>query len=62
MDTLIGDSLGAILVGLVVAVIVFLILREVFCWYWEINQGITLLKEIRDLLARRDTPDAANNS
>ena len=62
MDTLIGNSLGAVLVGLVVAVVVFLILREVFCWYWKINQSVALLKEVRDLLARRDTPGAANNS
>jgi hypothetical protein len=35
---------GAIVLGL------FLLFREVVCWYWKINEGIALLSEIRDLL------------
>ncbi len=35
-------------VGLVISVCIFLILREVFCWYWKIN-------EIKNLLVSIDT-------
>jgi len=38
-------------VGIVLAVI-FLVCRELFCWYWKINQNVALLTEIRDLLAQ----------
>ncbi len=45
--------LGALIVGFVI--VMFLVLREVVCWYWKINRGIELLTEIRDLLKVRGT-------
>ena len=42
--------IGTILIGLLVVAVVFLILREVMCWYWKINMSIELLTEIRNLL------------
>jgi hypothetical protein len=30
--------------------VMFLVFREVVCWYWKINLRIELLTEIRDLL------------
>ena len=47
-----GNVLGTLVVVLVVLFIVFLILRELFCWYWKINESVGLLHEIRDLLAK----------
>lgn len=35
---------------LVIAIVLFLIFREIVCWYWKINQFVKLLEEIRDLL------------
>lgn len=29
---------------------IFLVCREVVCWYWKINKTVELLTEIRDLL------------
>lgn len=46
-------NIAAILIALAVVVVVFLIVREVLCWYWKVNQAVALLTEIRDLLARR---------
>lgn len=46
---------------LVVAVVVvlFVIGREIVCWYWKVNEGLDLLKEIRDLLnAQADPQDS----
>ncbi len=37
-------------VSLGIVAVIFLILREFFCWYWKINIKIALLSEIRDLL------------
>ncbi len=45
-----GNIASGLLVALVVLVVFFLICRELFCWYWKINQNIALLTEIRDLL------------
>lgn len=39
-----------ILITLLIIIVVFLILREVVCWYWKINETLSVLKEIRDLL------------
>lgn len=42
-------NLGMYLIGHVfLAVIIVLVLREVFCWYWKINTAVGLLTEIRD--------------
>lgn len=43
-------ALTGLLVPIVVAIIVFLICREIFCWYWKINATLAVLTEIRDLL------------
>jgi hypothetical protein len=55
-----GVLVGA-LITLGVLSLIFLALREVVCWYWKINQGISLLqeqtkllKEIRDTAARSE--------
>lgn len=48
-----NDFTSGILVNIVVAIIVFLILREVICWYWKINRNVALFTEIRDLLAAK---------
>ena len=42
------DAALIFVIGLVVAVVVLLIVREILCWYWKINQLIALLTEIRD--------------
>ena len=49
MDT--GGITGTLMITLVILVVIFLIFREVVCWYWKINQSLGLLTEIRDLLA-----------
>jgi hypothetical protein len=38
-----------------VAVAIILLIRELVCWYWKINEGIVLLTEIRDLLKQERT-------
>ncbi len=38
------------LVVLAILILVFLICRELICWYWKINEMVSLLTDIRDLL------------
>lgn len=38
-----------IIIALVI--LVFLVCREIVCWYWKINLSVALLTEIRDILA-----------
>ena len=44
------QELTGLIIILGILFLVFLALRELFCWYWKINETISLLKEIRDLL------------
>jgi len=39
-----------IFLACVVLFVVFIVLGEVNCWYWKINEGVAVLKEIRELL------------
>ena len=48
-----GDFVSFFLLVISVLTIIFLVFREVFCWYWKINERIALMKEIRDLLSSR---------
>lgn len=41
-----GNSPGVALLALVIAVVIFLVLREIFCWYWKINRMVELLESI----------------
>ncbi len=41
-----------ILVYVVVILVISLILREVVCWYWKINDIVALLTEIRNILRK----------
>ena len=39
-----------VIIGVIVAIVLFLILREVFCWYWKINRVVELLEQQNSLL------------
>lgn len=41
-------DLGTLLITIGVTVLVFLIIREVVCWYWKINAEVDLLEDIRE--------------
>jgi hypothetical protein len=51
--------LGPLLIGGLIAFVVFLISREFFCWYWKINEMVGLLSDVRDLLGRASSTAAA---
>ena len=50
-DQILGNVAGIVVVSIVILVILFLVFRELFCWYWKINERVALLIEIRNLLA-----------
>ncbi len=43
------DAIGLLIV-IGVMLILFLLGREIVCWYFKINKTVELLEEIRDLL------------
>jgi len=45
-----NDGGGLLLIGLIIFVVVFLILREFWCWYWKINLRVNLLTKQNTLL------------
>ncbi len=40
-----------VVIGLIVLVLIFIICREIFCWYWKINEITDLLRSINDKLS-----------
>lgn len=45
-----APSLIGLIVGTLIAIGIFFALREVFCWYYKINERIHLQKETNRLL------------
>lgn len=45
-----GNFFFGLMLTLVVIMIIFLICREIVCWYFKINERLAVLQEIRDLL------------
>jgi hypothetical protein len=44
------DSIVNFLIALGITLVIFLIGREIVCWYFKINKTVALLEEIRDSL------------
>lgn len=45
----------AVLFGLGVLILIFILLRELVCWYWKINRVVELLEDIKE----NTTPQAS---
>ena len=45
-------TLGYTIIAILVAIGLFFLLREVFCWYYKINDIKKIMEEQRDLLKR----------
>jgi len=46
------DIAFMLLMVLFVMIVIFLIFREIFCWYWKINERLSKMAEIRTILIR----------
>lgn len=46
-----GQTILVAILGLAIIIIIFLILRNVFCWYWKINKMVKLLESMEQKLA-----------
>ena len=47
-----NESLIGFFIGIGVTLIVFLICREIICWYWKINKIVELLERQNELLEK----------
>ncbi len=47
-----GEAMGWIILWVIVVVVLWLLLRELVCWYYKINERITLQKETNELLKK----------
>jgi hypothetical protein len=45
-----AQGIGTLLVVLLISTVLFLIFREVICWYWKINERLSELRQIRSTL------------
>lgn len=52
------NSTGVVFI-LIIAIVAFLVFREVWCWYWKINEAIKLLQSIDESL--KQLPAVARN-
>jgi hypothetical protein len=41
-----------LIIVIIVFAVLFLIFREVVCWYWKINQRVQLLEEMKGLFTQ----------
>lgn len=48
------NVISTILIVIVILVVAFLILREVYCWYLKINERITLQEEQKSILVEQN--------
>lgn len=44
-----------LLILLAVQIVIFIVCREIVCWYFKINQRLNVMKDIRDYL-KKDEP------
>jgi hypothetical protein len=42
----VNNPLVAAVIALAILVVIFLVFREVVCWYWKINRMVELLESI----------------
>ncbi len=54
MSVGVNNSLVEGVVALAIMVVIFLVFREVVCWYWKINRMVELLESIDATLRSRD--------
>lgn len=52
-----GTGLPELFMFLFIMLIIFLICRELVCWYWKQNEQVALLKDIRNLLRKQIQAD-----
>lgn len=50
-----------LIISIAIVVALFLIFREIICWYWKMNETTMLLREIRDSVAYLK-PDKVDSS
>jgi hypothetical protein len=54
MSVSVNNPLVAAIVTLVIVIAIFLLFREVVCWYWKINRVVELLESIDATLRSRN--------
>lgn len=57
-----GTNLASLFIILLITIVIFLICRELLCWYWKINQTISILIDIRDSLNHIKKTGLPNNT
>ncbi|HVN90370.1 MAG TPA: hypothetical protein VMT61_11200 [Candidatus Binataceae bacterium] len=50
-----NHPLSSGIIGLLVVIVIFLLIREVVCWYWKINRMVELLESIDNRLRENGT-------
>jgi hypothetical protein len=58
----ISSVLIVVTLGLAIVFLVFLVMREVMCWYWKINEAVYLLRSIDEKLGNRGAPASSGQS
>lgn len=56
------DDTTVVILGIILALVVFLILREVVCWYYKINRIVDILQSIEKKLSAASMLDPTPES
>lgn len=57
-----GVSMITLFIVLGILFLVFLLLRELMCWYWKVNEVVTLLKSIDSKLSNDESNKTPTNT
>lgn len=58
------DMVIVIIVAIAIIILLFFIFRELFCWYWKINEVVSLMNQqndlLRSILAKSNSEETVN--
>ncbi len=52
------EAIGGVIVAILIVPVIFLICREIVCWYWKINRIVGLLESIESKLGGEEGSSA----
>jgi hypothetical protein len=57
-----NEMIAVLVIAFAVVVVLFLVFREVVCWYWKINETLSVLKDIREILQKTTPADKGSST
>lgn len=53
LSSTVTDIVAGISIGLIVLIVIFLVARELTCWYWKTNKILSEIEELKNLVRNK---------